>query len=446
MKMIVPITVNDAVLTSSNIAETDYAAWNSGTTYAVNARVIVTATHSVYQSIQSGNTNNDPVTDSALETPTWWVRVGATNRWKAFDSVIQDRAVRSGGISYELDVSSRADGIALFNLDATSVRVRVDDPSNLRRNILTSTNDLNHASWTKTITTYIGAVVDPDGGTNAQSFNFTSAFSSIAQTLTSFSGELTMTVWVRSDNITGVTVFINGSNFSLPVSDEWTSIQVTTTVTSATVFGLRTLSGTGILEIYHPQLESGDSPTDYQEIDSGGLWSSISYDTTRELQDYSDIDDYWSYFFDPIVKIDSVVFENVPAFTGTTVLIDVQSDEVAKVGEIALGQGLFLGDIHAGASVGIQDYSRKDRDTFGNVTAIERAYSDTMDLNFSFDATRIATLRRELAGRRAKGTVFHGGEGNEQFGLLAYGFYKDINFPIVTKNLCVASLEIEGLT
>jgi len=42
MRIIRPTTITDAMLTSSTVAETDHAAYNGATTYALGDRVIVT--------------------------------------------------------------------------------------------------------------------------------------------------------------------------------------------------------------------------------------------------------------------------------------------------------------------------------------------------------------------------------------------------------------------
>jgi len=431
LKMIVPIDVNDAVLVASNIAETDYAAWNSGTAYIIGDRVIVVATHSIYEAIAAG-ANHDPVADTALETPLWWVRVGATNKWRAFDDVIQDQAVLSGGITYELDLTSRADGIALFNLDAESVTVQISDPLAIRRNLLVSTDDLDDASWVKDGVTYNGLVSDPDGGMTAQSFTFTDETDSISQLISLITTDVTSNFWAKSigGDLTFNISMGGPTTTDIVVSDDWQQFQSS----KETANKIRIESGvvgSVTIHVWHPQLELGDEVTDYQAIDASGAILSFAYDVTKDLQDYSGIEDYWTYFFNPIVRLSDVVFEDVPAFAGTTVYILVNSSGDAKVGEIALGQNFLLGKTHAGASVGIQDFSRKERDTFGNWIIIERSYADTMDVNFSFDASRVAYTRRTLADRRAQPTVFHAGEMNEQFGLLTYGFYKEINFPIV---------------
>ncbi|GGO26647.1 hypothetical protein GCM10010991_07510 [Gemmobacter aquaticus] len=124
MKMIAPITVTDAVMASSNVTENDYPVWASGTTYALGARVIMTSTHSIYESVQASNTNHDPSADT---TSTWWVRVGATNRWRAFDQRTGQSTTRAGTIDVSLTLPSICTAVALVGLSAGSVRVRVSD-------------------------------------------------------------------------------------------------------------------------------------------------------------------------------------------------------------------------------------------------------------------------------------------------------------------------------
>ena len=71
-----PLTITDAMLTSSTVTEDDYSAWSGSTTYALGARVIVLSTHKIYQSLQASNLNKDPTAQ-----PLWWIEVSPTNKW-----------------------------------------------------------------------------------------------------------------------------------------------------------------------------------------------------------------------------------------------------------------------------------------------------------------------------------------------------------------------------
>src|SRR5574343_1388504 len=83
MKLLRPITITDAMLISSGIAEPDAgdpATWNSCTTYVAGNTVRLASTHRIYKSMQAGNLNHDPSTDDG----TWWVSMGGVNRWAMF--------------------------------------------------------------------------------------------------------------------------------------------------------------------------------------------------------------------------------------------------------------------------------------------------------------------------------------------------------------------------
>jgi hypothetical protein len=110
-----PVTITDAMLTSSNVPETDYAAWNSGTTYALGDRVILTSTHKVYESVQAANLNKNPATEE-----TWWIEVSPTNRWKVFDTANSTQTLNPGGtppeIAYELTPGQAVNAIGVLNI------------------------------------------------------------------------------------------------------------------------------------------------------------------------------------------------------------------------------------------------------------------------------------------------------------------------------------------
>lgn len=84
-KAIAPITLTDAMLGSSTVPETDYAAYVAGTTYALGARCILVSTHRIYESLQAGNIGHAP---NLAASAAWWLDIGPTNRWAMFDDVV----------------------------------------------------------------------------------------------------------------------------------------------------------------------------------------------------------------------------------------------------------------------------------------------------------------------------------------------------------------------
>lgn len=126
MKVIKSQTVTDTTLTTTDVPENDYAAWLVGTTYAAADRVIVTTPniHNIYESVQSANTGNDPVTDDG----TWWTRVSSTNRWKMFNDVVQEQTTQADVIDVTITPAAVTTALAAINVDCASITVTMTDP------------------------------------------------------------------------------------------------------------------------------------------------------------------------------------------------------------------------------------------------------------------------------------------------------------------------------
>jgi hypothetical protein len=123
LTIVKPLNVTTAMLVSTDVPETDHAAWAVGTTYALGARVILTSTHKIYESLQAANVGKDPTSQ-----PTWWIEVSPTNRWKAFDTSNSTQTAQANSISYRLTPGVAITSFAALNLtNASSLRVRLVD-------------------------------------------------------------------------------------------------------------------------------------------------------------------------------------------------------------------------------------------------------------------------------------------------------------------------------
>ncbi|OQW74867.1 MAG: hypothetical protein BVN35_09640 [Proteobacteria bacterium ST_bin11] len=299
MMLVRPFLVNDAALSASNIPETDHTAWAVGTTYGLGARVRVVGAnvHKVYESLQAGNVGRTPAT-----SPTWWLDVGATNRWKMFDEAINSQSVNPNTIDLTFATTDRIDTVALLNVAGLSVRI------------------------------------------------------------------------IMTDAIDGVV-----------------------------------------------------------------------YDKTTTLISDSGVTDWYSYFYEPIArKTDFVALDLPPYYSATVRVIVSDPGYNVAIGALLLGFKKVLGGTQYGAKVGIQDYSVKKRDDFGNYTILERAYNNNASFTFWVVAGNVDYFKAMLASYRATAILYVGTE--EYSSSVIYGFYKDFSVTIAypTESLC--TLELEGLT
>ena len=117
-----PVEVLPDMLESS-VPEDDYPAYNPATTYTADARVI--HGHFVYQSLQASNTGHAPDLEA-----TWWVQVGPTNRWKAFDRSHSTQTIATDSMWFEIEGTQVRTAVALLNMSGVaSVKVTATDPA-----------------------------------------------------------------------------------------------------------------------------------------------------------------------------------------------------------------------------------------------------------------------------------------------------------------------------
>lgn len=300
MRIIKPVTITDSILTSSTVPENDYSVWASGTTYALEDRVISTSTHKVYESVQASNTGNDPTTDDG----TWWLEVSATNRWKAFDQKITDQVSESNSIGYVLDPTDElVTAVAFFNLDASELQLQLETTSE---------------------------------------------------------GEY--------------------------------------------------------------------------------------YNQTFDLIDNSYVIDWYTYFFEPQRKLEELLIEDLPPYTSPTVTITIsETGSTAEVGQIIIGRYLDLGATQYNTSVSIEDFSRKERDTFGNPIIVERAFAQRAEYDITVETNAVRRVQSILSDIRTTPVVWYAGPNTDKYGTTIYGYYRDFDINLSTPSLSYATIDVEGL-
>ena len=297
MRVIKSVVTTDAILTSSNIPEDEYPAWVSGTSYTALDKVIYE--HKIYERIVTGAGTTTPDLDQAN-----WLDSGYTNRYRMFDNIISSVSSRTGGIEFTLTPNQVINGIALLNVNASTVRVVMNDP-------------------------------------------------------------------------------IEG----------------------------------------------------------------VVYDRTKELRSSSNVIDYYSYFFAPLINLgdlDTAIFLDLPNKPTATITVYVSSGVgLVEVGEVVYGVQSIVGRTNYGTAIGITSYSRKDKDEFGKVTVSKRKNSKYADYDIDIDNTNLAFVQRLFQDIDSVPCVFIGNPEMEE--LIVYGFYSDfkatISFPTVSK----CTLRVEGL-
>jgi hypothetical protein len=169
------------------------------------------------------------------------------------------------------------------------------------------------------------------------------------------------------------------------------------------------------------------------------------YNETFNLTSDSGVNNWFDYFFEPIVRKGDLVVTDLPLNGDPQIeVIATATGSTVRIGTMVIGQSLYFGAVIYGAQVGIQDFSRKVADEFGNWTIVERGFAKRADYKVWMDNAKIDATAAFLASIRAVPCVFKGD--GDYAALYIFGFYKDWNIEIPGPNKSYCSLSIEGLT
>ena len=171
----------------------------------------------------------------------------------------------------------------------------------------------------------------------------------------------------------------------------------------------------------------------------------VIYDNTINLTNVSDVTDYYTYFYSPLVaKSNTAVFTDLPIAPTATIDVYISAGSaLVSVGEVVYGIKKVVGRTNYGTSIGIKSYSRKEFDEFGNVTVVKRKNSKYCEYDIDIDNYMLSDVQKFFSDIDSVPCVFIGNEDLEE--LVVYGFYSDfkatISFPSVSK----CTLRVEGL-
>lgn len=118
MKVIDRLALTPEMVTSTAVNAHDD--WDIAETYAQGNRRVFGI--SVYESLQDANTGKQPDAE-----PTWWIRVGPSNQWAAFDTALNTRTTATGPLELTVTAGVPVNSAALLNLSGTQVQAELYD-------------------------------------------------------------------------------------------------------------------------------------------------------------------------------------------------------------------------------------------------------------------------------------------------------------------------------
>lgn len=157
------------------------------------------------------------------------------------------------------------------------------------------------------------------------------------------------------------------------------------------------------------------------------------------------IDGWYSWFFDPIVRLRDLVVTGLPNNVDPEVTITVTGGDgdTVLVGQCILGSARQIGDTVYGARVGITDYSRITEDDFGNFQVVRRGYNKRSDLVVWLDAENTDFVYNLLADYRGTPVLIVGAD--DYSSTFQFGLLKDWNVRLEHVSHSILDLQFQGL-
>lgn len=170
----------------------------------------------------------------------------------------------------------------------------------------------------------------------------------------------------------------------------------------------------------------------------------IVYDKTVTFLSSPSGPDWWSFFFNARRRNTTLSLTDLPNVRPCTLQVIVDGDDdYAKLGKLIVGEAIEIGCVRYGSSVGIVDFSRKERDAFGNNFVLERRYVNKAEFDIQIDTSRVDEVQDLLASVRATPVVYIGDE--EFRSTIIYGFYRDFSIVLSGPKKSDCTLSVEGI-
>lgn len=238
-------------------------------------------------------------------------------------------------------------------------------------------------------------------------------------------------VWFRTGAINRLKVF-DETIYDQAVGDPAASytafrIESPTTITSVAVFNVEAREVQAILT----DKASGSQVASY---------------TISLVQD--DFVTSWAdYFYEPPTAKNEALFDNLLVYPGTYLHVRFYaSGTAAKIGQIVVGRSYPIGDLNEDSTIGIQDYSRKERDEWGNPIIVERPWSQRAEYDLSIPSRNVRQIQNMLSKVRARPAVyFDDDDPDNMYGTTVYGYYQDFSVNLKVGDISHMTLEVEGL-
>jgi hypothetical protein len=506
-KIAIPWKLTNGDILGTNVDEGGYLEWDAGTHYVVGDIRIFRPNNTLYECTLAHH-NKTPA--NAVNIGVYWVLMAPTNRWRAFDySSANNEFSRSLGpvgapMIYLIKATNKTDTMAILMAGGSACAVDVirnENPANggtgTQRNLLAWSEDQFFGPWTKTnvVVTQPRAQDPWEAGATAMASGFPTVmddgtasglhYIESPQATLATGTQYTDSIFVKP--VTGtrqLMLAMNPAFFSAspkaffdlsagtvastsggatatitPTTGGWYRATITATSTAAgSGWKMRAHMTNGATESYTgnnsriavcgSMTAQGALPLAYQwtrELTggAGNVYGTRIYRDSKAINRLAGIEDGGGNVTDAIYTECGGVandYINVAVFPPGL-------SENAVCSEIVFARSFLLGELLTPFSGTILDFSRKDRNEFGNVTLIPRISADQQTYTIKHDLSQRQYIKRVMKENAARAILFYDDTDlSNPKGQATFGFWTEYSDDVTAAPVVIASITVESMS
>lgn len=173
----------------------------------------------------------------------------------------------------------------------------------------------------------------------------------------------------------------------------------------------------------------------------------LAFEYEQDLTTFDPID-WYEYFYGEFEALNTVLVNGLlPISDGRVVVTITRATGNVEAGALVLGTEVPLGSVEAGAKVGALDFSKVERDAFGNALLLPRRVVPTTSQRLLVEAGAVDRIIRTLNELRARVALWSGIDepGHPYFqSLVVLGLVRRWDFSHDEYDLTYLTLDIEG--
>lgn len=164
-------------------------------------------------------------------------------------------------------------------------------------------------------------------------------------------------------------------------------------------------------------------------------------DSTYELASLPEAPGWWEWTFGERSAPTVLIVQDLPPLPGCTITVELDGTTELAVGVLQLGVAKDIGEgVLSGMRLGLQDYSRKVTDDYGETVLAQGAFADTASFDVPIRTEQVEDCRAFLKSLRATPALWITPRG------VVYGFFQEFEIVFAYSTVAECSLSIQGLT